>query len=83
MWKSIPNVNNAIVQASLKKYQALPKSGKPLFHETKAEWTVLASIVLIYCGNIISWRGDQNTFFDILTQTATPEEHTISVISLG
>lgn len=49
MWKSIPNVELEIVNASIKKYKELGKSGKPLQHETKAEWTVLASIVMIHC----------------------------------
>lgn len=51
MWKSIPNVESEIVNASIKKYKELGKSGKPLQHETKAEWTVLASIVMIHCPN--------------------------------
>lgn len=38
--------NVDIVQAVLKKYRSLPKGGKPLVHEKKAEWTVLASIVM-------------------------------------
>ncbi|GAA5817005.1 hypothetical protein MFLAVUS_010540 [Mucor flavus] len=39
--------NVDIVQAVLKKYRSLSKGGKPLVHEKKAEWTVLASIVMI------------------------------------
>lgn len=49
MWSSIPNVNEAIVNQSLEKYKQLAKQGKPIVHETKAEWTVLASIVMIHC----------------------------------
>ncbi|RCH87863.1 tRNA-specific adenosine deaminase 1 [Rhizopus azygosporus] len=44
-WKHDPD---AIVNATLKKYKELPKQGKPIFHETKAEWTVLASIVMVH-----------------------------------
>ncbi|KAG0759566.1 hypothetical protein G6F57_009102 [Rhizopus arrhizus] len=47
-WKSIPNVHSNIVNVTLKKYNELPKQGKPIFHEKKAEWTVLASIVMIH-----------------------------------
>ncbi|KAI7896548.1 adenosine deaminase/editase [Mucor mucedo] len=39
--------NVDIVHAVLKKYHSLPKGGKPIQHETKAEWTVLASIVMV------------------------------------
>ncbi|GAA5798956.1 adenosine deaminase/editase [Helicostylum pulchrum] len=39
--------NVDIVKAVLKQYKSLPKGGKPLVHEKKAEWTVLASIVMI------------------------------------
>ncbi|KAI8971561.1 hypothetical protein BDF20DRAFT_686272 [Mycotypha africana] len=53
LWRSIPNVDSEIVKATLKKYNELPKQGKPLVHESKAEWTVLASIVMIYCLRII------------------------------
>lgn len=46
-------MNNVdIVNAVLKKYNSLSKGGKPIQHETKAEWTVLASIVMgkyTYC----------------------------------
>jgi hypothetical protein len=49
MWKLIPNVNETIVKMSLLKYKQLSKQGKPIIHETKAEWTVLASIVMIHC----------------------------------
>ncbi|KAI9361075.1 adenosine deaminase/editase, partial [Pilaira anomala] len=41
------NRHDEIVKAVLKKYKELPKSGKPLVHKEKAEWTVLASIVMI------------------------------------
>lgn len=47
-WKDILNVESLIVNASLKKYKELSKGGKPILHETKAEWTVLASIVMIH-----------------------------------
>ncbi|KAI8645868.1 adenosine deaminase/editase [Parasitella parasitica] len=49
MWKSIPDVESKIVQASLNKYNQLSKQGKPILHQQKAEWTVLASIVMIHC----------------------------------
>jgi tRNA-specific adenosine deaminase 1 len=49
MWTLIPNVKDAIVKKTLEKYKQLPKQGKPIIHETKAEWTVLASIVMIHC----------------------------------
>lgn len=49
MWNCIPNVESEIVNAVLKKYKELTKQGKPIIHETKAEWTVLASIVMIKC----------------------------------
>ncbi|GAN09841.1 adenosine deaminase editase [Mucor ambiguus] len=49
MWKSIPNVQAKIVQATLDRYNQLSKQGKPILHEKKAEWTVLASIVMIHC----------------------------------
>ncbi|KAL9551838.1 hypothetical protein MBANPS3_004063 [Mucor bainieri] len=48
MWKSIPNVQAKIVQATLDRYNQLSKQGKPILHEKKAEWTVLASIVMIH-----------------------------------
>lgn len=53
MWKSIPNVQSEIVRASLDKYNQLSKQGKPIIHEKKAEWTVLASIVMIHCSTCL------------------------------
>ncbi|KAI9478846.1 MAG: adenosine deaminase/editase [Benjaminiella poitrasii] len=50
-WKTIPNVESKIVEATLRKYKELTKQGKPLVHEIKAEWTVLASIVMIHYSN--------------------------------
>jgi tRNA-specific adenosine deaminase 1 len=47
MWQCIANVESEIVNAVLKKYKELGKQGKAIVHETKAEWTVLASIVMI------------------------------------
>lgn len=52
MWQCIDDVETKIVNEVLKKYKELGKQGKPILHETKAEWTVLASIVMIQCCNI-------------------------------
>ncbi|KAI8334074.1 adenosine deaminase/editase [Choanephora cucurbitarum] len=51
MWHTIPDLENKIVEISLKKYKELGKQGKPLLHDTKAEWTVLASIVMVHFKN--------------------------------
>ncbi|KAI9264436.1 adenosine deaminase/editase [Sporodiniella umbellata] len=46
-WRSNSNFHSDIVNACLLKYKQLPKQGKPIFHKNKAEWTVLASIVMV------------------------------------
>ncbi|KAI8373820.1 hypothetical protein BD560DRAFT_88748 [Blakeslea trispora] len=51
MWHTIPNLDDKIVEISLKKYKELGKQGKPILHDTKAEWTVLASIVMVHFKN--------------------------------
>ncbi|KAI8887402.1 hypothetical protein K501DRAFT_330629 [Backusella circina FSU 941] len=48
MWKDIPDFSQQLVKTTLDKYAKLAKTGKPLLHVNKAEWTVLASILLVY-----------------------------------
>jgi tRNA-specific adenosine deaminase 1 len=50
MWKDIPKFSEQLVKTTLEKYAKLAKNGKPLLHANKAEWTVLASILLVHYG---------------------------------
>ncbi|KAI9246672.1 adenosine deaminase/editase [Phascolomyces articulosus] len=48
-WQSIDNLSNELAKKSLKKFQQLPKAGKPTQHgDKKSEWTVLACILQVY-----------------------------------
>ncbi|KAI8096175.1 adenosine deaminase/editase [Halteromyces radiatus] len=47
----IPDLPNQLAQASLNQYNKLGKNGKPQLHATKAEWTILATILAVHCVN--------------------------------
>lgn len=57
MWTSIPDLPNRLASASIAQYNKLPKTGKPVSHGVKAEWTVLACILAVYAG-----KYHQDTF---------------------
>ncbi|CDH52102.1 adenosine deaminase editase [Lichtheimia corymbifera JMRC:FSU:9682] len=48
MWTTIPDLPNRLASASIAQYDKLPKTGKPVSHGVKAEWTVLACILAVY-----------------------------------
>lgn len=82
MWKSIPNVQAKIVQAALDRYSQLSKQGKPILHEKKAEWTVLASIVMIHCSTCLQFLHVGSCFWRN-GWIASRDDYSIKVISLG
>ncbi|KAI8336164.1 adenosine deaminase/editase [Chlamydoabsidia padenii] len=45
----IPDFANQLAKASLNRYEKLGKNGKPQLHATKAEWTILATILAVHC----------------------------------
>ncbi|KAI8374593.1 adenosine deaminase/editase [Radiomyces spectabilis] len=47
-WHDIPDFADKLAMASHAQYVKLPKQGKPLLHDSKAEWTVLACILAVY-----------------------------------
>lgn len=52
-WKTIPDFADRIASESLKQYDRLPKTGKPQTQDTRAEWTILATVVQVYTRRLL------------------------------
>lgn len=81
MWSTIQDLPNRLASASIAQYQKLPKTGKPVSHGAKAEWTVLACILAVYAGKEIHSR----TLYGIFTfvYEESKDNYDVRVVSLG
>ncbi|KAI9313166.1 adenosine deaminase/editase [Dichotomocladium elegans] len=57
MWQSIPEFPNILASESLNQYNKLPKTGKPVCHGGKVEWTVLACILAVYAKDADNYKA--------------------------
>lgn len=85
----IPDFADRVATTTFACYDRLGKNGKPQLHSNKAEWTVLASVVVLHYGKQPSHSFSFRFFFFrdfgliLGVFVVTDDNYTLEVVSLG